>query len=110
MSDVSEFQTESYRIDQQIWDAIALGSGERALFLGQANDGAWIRRAVEIGVEVSVVASDDATIAGIERFGATAIRGSATMIPARENAYDVAVAMHYLHEIDPGFHSQIVSE
>ena len=32
------------------------------------------------------------------------------MIPATEDAYDVAVAMHYLHEIDPGFHTQVVSE
>jgi hypothetical protein len=38
------------------------------------------------------------------------MRGSATMIPATSNAYDVAVAMHYLHEIDPGFHSEVVGE
>jgi hypothetical protein len=110
MSNVSDFQTESYRIDQQIWDAIALGSGERALFLGLANDGAWVKRAAEIGVNVTSIGSDDVTIARIEALGATAIRGSATMIPATENAYDVAIAMHYLHEIDPGFHSQVVSE
>ncbi|HEY4440468.1 MAG TPA: hypothetical protein VGN14_08410 [Candidatus Elarobacter sp.] len=110
MSDVSDFQTESYRIDQQIWDAIALGPGERALFLGLANEGAWIKRAVEIGVDVTAIGGDDATIARIEGLGATATRGSATMIPATESSYDVAVAMHYLHEIDPGFHAQVVSE
>ena len=49
-------------------------------------------------------------IALSERLGATAMRGSATMIPASTNAYDVAVAMHYLHEIDPGFHAQVVGE
>jgi hypothetical protein len=109
MTDISAFQNESYRIDQQIWDTIALGPGERALFVGLANDGAWIKRAVEIGVDATVV-GDDATILRIEALGATAIRGSATMVPASENAYDVAVAMHYLHEIDPGFHAHVVSE
>jgi len=106
----SEFQRESYRIDEQIWDALSLQPGETALFLGLANGGAWLGRAVEIGVKVWAVASDDAAIARIAQLGATALRGSATMIPAVENAYDVAIAFHYLHEVDPGFHAQIVSE
>jgi hypothetical protein len=110
MNDVSDFQRESYRIDQQIWDALALRAGERVLFLGLANDGAWVARAVEIGVEVTVVAASDAQIARVEELGALAMRGSATMISATENAYDAAIAMHYLHEIDPGFHRQVVSE
>jgi hypothetical protein len=110
MTNVSDFQRESYRIDEQIWSALALRTGERALFLGVANDGAWVARAVEIGVDVTVVVTSDAAIALIEKLGATAMRGSATMIPATANAYDVAVAMHYLHEIDPGFHAQVVGE
>jgi hypothetical protein len=110
MNDVSDFQRESYRIDEQIWNALALRSGERAIFLGLANDGAWVARAVEIGVEVTVVASTDAQIAAVERLGASAMRGSATMIAATEGSCDVAIAMHYLHEVDPGFHAQIVSE
>jgi hypothetical protein len=110
MTDVSDFQRESYRIDEQIWDALALRSGERALFLGLTNEGAWVARALEIGVDVTVLAANDAQLAQIEKLGASAMRGSATMIPATENAYDVAVAMHYLHEIDPGFHAQVVAE
>jgi hypothetical protein len=110
MTDVSDFQRESYRIDEQIWGALGLRTGERALFLGLANDGAWVARAIEIGVEVTVLAQRDAQIAQIEALGATANRGSATMFPATENAYDVAVAMHYLHEIDPGFHQQVLTE
>jgi hypothetical protein len=107
---VSDFERESYRIDEQIWSSLALRTGERALFLGVANEGAWIGRAVEIGVEVTVVVTSDAAIALIEKLGASAMRGSATMIPATTNAYDVAIAMHHLHEIDPGFHAQVVGE
>jgi hypothetical protein len=110
MTDVSDFQRESYRIDEQIWNALALRSGERAVFLGLANDGAWVARAVEIGVDVTVVASTDPQIAAVEALGASAMRGSATMIAATEGSYDVAIAIHYLHEVDPGFHAQIVSE
>jgi hypothetical protein len=110
MTDVADFQRESYRIDEQIWDALALRSGERALFLGLANEGAWVARATEIGVAVTVLSVSDAQIALAEKLGATAMRGSATMIPATENAYDVAVAMHHLHEIDPGFHAHVVAE
>ncbi len=110
MTDAAAFQRESYRIDEQIWNALALRKGERALFLGAANEGAWIARALEIGLAVTVLAGDDAAIALIERLGATPMRGSATMIGAAENAYDVAIAMHYLHEIDPGFHRQAIAE
>src|ERR1700738_1670609 len=94
MSDVSDFQRESYRIEEQIWASLALRTGERALFLGVAGEGAWIARAVEIGVDVTVVVTSDAAIALTERLGAAAMRGSATMIPATTNAYDVAVALH----------------
>jgi len=110
MTDAGEFQRESYRIDEQIWNALALSTGERALFLGVTNDGAWIERALQVGVDVTVVAGDDAAIELIEKLGAKPMRGSATMIAANENAFDVAVAMHYLHEIDPGFHAQVISE
>lgn len=110
MTDAADFQRESYRIDERIWDALGLRAGERALFVGIANDGAWIARAVEIGVDVTAIAADDASIARIAQVGARATRGSATLVPASENAYDVAIAMHYLHEIDPGFHGQVLSE
>ncbi|HYZ17177.1 MAG TPA: hypothetical protein VE591_12275, partial [Candidatus Acidoferrum sp.] len=60
MTQPSDFQRESFRIDEQIWDAIGLSAGERVLFCGLAADGAWIARAVAVGTEVSVVASDDA--------------------------------------------------
>jgi hypothetical protein len=110
MTDVSEFQRESYRIDQQIWDALALRPNDRAFFLGLPNEGAWVARAVGIGVDVTVLAATSAQLDLAERLGATVMRGSATMIPASEGAYDVAIAMHYLHEIDPGFHAQVVSE
>ncbi|HEY0394665.1 MAG TPA: hypothetical protein VGD01_09235 [Candidatus Elarobacter sp.] len=110
MNDVSDFQRESYRIDQQIWDALAVHPGERVLFVGFANEGAWAARAVEIGAVVTVLASNDAQLPRIGEIGATPMRGSVTMIPAMENAYDAGVAMHYLHEIDPGFHGRAVSE
>ena len=110
MTSASEFQRESYRIDEQIWDALALRPGDRILVLGLANDGAWLKRAVEIGAVTTAIAADEASIAKIEDCGATVLRGSATMIPASEGAYDAAIAMHYLHEIDPGFHAQVISE
>ncbi len=87
-----------------------LRTGERALFLGLANEGAWVERAVQIGVEATVLVTTGAQIAICERIGATPVRGSATMLGAPEGAYDVAIAMHFLHEIDPGFHAQALSE
>jgi hypothetical protein len=105
-----DFQRESYRIDEQIWESIALRPDESVLFVGMANEGAWISRAIEIGANVSVIGGDSDTIARITKLGATPIRGSATMIPARDGTFDVAIAFHALHEVDPGFHPQIIAQ
>ena len=106
----NEFQRESRRIDQLIWDAMSLVEGERVLFCGFANDGAWVRRASEIGVDVNVIESDPAKLKELEQLGIPTLRGSTTLIPARDNSFDAIVAFHYLHEIDPTFHTQIVWE
>ncbi|HEY5349762.1 MAG TPA: methyltransferase domain-containing protein [Candidatus Lustribacter sp.] len=105
-----EFQRESRRIDQLIWDAMSLVHGERVLFCGFANDGLWVKRAAEIGVDVSVIESDEAKIVELQGLGIATLRGSTTLIPARDNSFDAIVAFHYLHEIDPTFHTQIVWE
>src|SRR5471032_2292990 len=105
-----EFLRESRRIDQLIWDAMSLVSGERVLFCGFANDGLWVKRASEIGVDVSVIESDAAKLAELEALGIPTLRGSTTLIPARDNSFDAIIAFHYLHEIDPTFHTQIVWE
>jgi hypothetical protein len=105
-----EFQRESRRIDQLIWDAMSLVRGERVLFCGFANDGQWVKRASEIGVDVNVIESDAVKLAELEMLGIPTLRGSTTLIPARDNSFDAIVAFHYLHEIDPTFHTQIVWE
>jgi hypothetical protein len=106
----AEFLRESRRIDQLIWDAMSLVRGERVLFCGFANDGLWVKRAIEIGVDVSVIESDAAKLAELEALGIPTLRGSTTLIPARDNSFDAICAFHYLHEIDPTFHTQIVWE
>ncbi len=106
----NEFQRESRRIDQLIWDAMSLVSGERVLFCGFANDGEWVKRAAQIGVAVSVIESDPAKLAELQSLGIPTLRGSTTLIPARDGSFDAIVAFHYLHEIDPTFHTQIVWE
>jgi hypothetical protein len=58
-----------------------------------------------------VIESDEARIR--ENTGVSAVsilRGSTTQIPARDQSFDVAVAFHYLHEVDPFFHANVVSE
>jgi SAM-dependent methyltransferase len=106
----AEFLRESRRIDQLIWDAMSLVRGERVLFCGFANDGLWVKRAIEIGVDVSVIESDTAKLAELEALGISTLRGSTTLIPSRDNTFDAVIAFHYLHEIDPTFHTQIVWE
>jgi hypothetical protein len=105
-----EFQRETYRIEQHIWDAMALRAGESALFCGFANNIDWIKRAVAIGVTVTVMANDANKPRELDAVAVTVIRGSTSMVPARDASFDAAIAFHYLHEVDPFFHGNIVSE
>jgi hypothetical protein len=105
-----EFERESYRIDQLIWDAMALRSGETALFCAISNNVDWIKRAVAIGVRVSVIANDSAEMNELRGLPVKVLRGSTSMLPARDASFDATIAFHYLHEVDPFFHANIVSE
>ena len=105
-----EFERESHRIDQLIWDALGLRSGESALFCGFANNREWIKRAVDIDVAVSVISDDAEAMRELDGGPVTVVRGSTAMLPARDGAYDATIAFHYLHEIDPFFHANVVSE
>ncbi|GAC1545814.1 MAG: hypothetical protein NVS2B17_28520 [Candidatus Velthaea sp.] len=48
-----DFERESHRIDQYIWDAMALRAGETVLFCGFHNDLDWIARAIGVGVRLN---------------------------------------------------------
>lgn len=105
-----EFERESQRIDQQIWDALALRAGESALFCGFANNLEWIKRAAGIGVAVTVISDNTVAMQEFRELPVTVLRGSTTMLPARGESFDATIAFHYLHEVDPLFHANIVSE
>ncbi len=105
-----EFEREAQRIEGLVWNAIAPASGETVLFCGFGSDITAIERAIAAGAVVSVIESDSERIREHEALPVTVIRGSTSVIPARESAFDLAIAYHYLHEVDPFFHAQVVSE
>ncbi len=105
-----EFQRESRYIDNLIWDALVIESGQRVLFCGYGEDARWIRRALEAGADVTVIEHREQVMRKFEDAGAKLLRGSTSVIPAKADAFDLAIAFHYLHEQDPFFHAQIVSE
>ena len=105
-----EFERESHYIENLIWDALVVESGQRVLFCGFGEDGRWIKRAREAGAQVTVIEHRDTAIRQFEGLGAAVLQGSTSLIPAKADSFDVAIAFHYLHETDPFFHAQIVSE
>ncbi len=107
---IDEFERESRYIENLIWDTLAIERGERVLFCGFGPDGSTVKRAIEAGAKVTVIEHRDEIIREFEPLGAELLRGSTSVIPARDGSFDVAVAFHYLHEVDPFFHAQVVSE
>lgn len=105
-----EFEREARYIENLVWDALAVSPRDRVLFCGYGPDGKWVRRAIDADAVVSVIEHRDEVIREFARLGATLVRGSTSVIPAKENAFDLAISFHYLHETDPFFHAQIVSE
>lgn len=105
-----EFERESRYIDNLIWDALVIEPGQRVLFCGYGEDGRWVKRAIEAGAIVSVIEHRETLLRKYADLDAKQLRGSTSVIPAKADSFDVAVSFHYLHETDPFFHAQILSE
>ena len=107
---IDEFERESRHLDTLIWEAIAIEPKARVLICGYGSDGKIVERALEQGARVSVIEHRNDVINAFSHLGATLVRGSTSVIPAKDNAYDLAISFHYLHEVDPFFHAQVLSE
>jgi hypothetical protein len=107
---IDEFERESRYIENLIWDALVIEENERVLFCGFGPDGSWVKRAIQKGADVTVIEHRDEVIREFEGLGAELLRGSTSVIPAKDGTYDLAISFHYLHEVDPFFHAQVVSE
>lgn len=107
---VDEFERESQHLDLLIWEATIVERDSRVLFCGYGPDGTWVKRALDAGARVTVIEHRDSIIRKFAHLDAKLLRGSTSVIPAKENAFDLAVSYHYLHEIDPFFHAQVLSE
>ena len=105
-----EFERESRYLETIVWEAMGIESGMKVLFCGYGENGAEVMRALGAGADVSVIEHRDTAIHRYSTLDAKLLRGSTSVIPAKENAFDLAVAFHYLHEIDPFFHAQVLSE
>ncbi|HTX58338.1 MAG TPA: hypothetical protein VMH02_01590 [Verrucomicrobiae bacterium] len=107
---VDEFERESRHIERAIWESLCIEPGAKILFCGYGPDGEQVRRAVDTGAIVTVIEHRDAAILRFANIGAKLLRGSTSVIPARDNSFDLAISFHYLHEIDPFFHAQVLFE
>jgi len=105
-----EFEREARYIDNLVWDALVVEPGQRVLFCGYAAEGMAVKRAMDAGARVTVIEHRDEIIRQYASLGAELLRGSTSVIPAKTDEFDLAVSFHYLHETDPFFHAQIVSE
>lgn len=107
---IDEFERESRHLERNIWESLAIEPGMRVLICGYGPDGAQVQRAIDDGAEVTVIEHRDDAISRFAGLGARLMRGSTSVIPAKDRTFDLAISFHYLHEVDPFFHAQIVAE
>ena len=105
-----EFEAEARYLDTLIWEAIVVVPNAKALVCGYGPDGGYVQRAIDGGAKVTVIEHRDEPIHRFSKLDARLLRGSTSVIPAKDGSFDLAIAYHYLHEIDPFFHSQVLSE
>ena len=109
-STYNEFATEAHRIEELILAALAIEPQTEVLFCGFENSRVAIDRALAIGAKVAVIETRPELLRAAQSLGIEAIRASATGIPIRAGRFQLAVAYHYLHEVDPTYHTQIIFE
>lgn len=107
---IDEFEVESKYIDTLIWEALAFGVESTVLVCGYGPNGSTAKRAIETGASVTVIEHRIEQINAHANLQAKVLRGSTSVIPAKDNTFDLAIAYHYLHEIDPFFHAQVLGE
>ena len=107
---VAEFEAESRYLETLVWEAIAIEPRTKVLFCGYGTDGGYVERAINAGANVTVIEHRNEAINRFAHLKANLLRGSTSVIPAKDNSFDLAVSLHYLHEVDPFFHAQILSE
>lgn len=105
-----EFERESRYLETLVWEALAIKPGENVLFCGYGPEGREVQRAIDEGANVTVIEHRNSEIMKFAEMGAQLLRGSTSVIPARDNSFDVAISFHYLHEVDPFFHAQVLAE
>ncbi len=107
---IDEFEKESRYLDTLIWEAMAILPESKVLVCGYGPDGAYVQRVIDTGASVTVIEHRTDQIRKFAKLDAKLLRGSTSVIPAKDNTFDLAVSFHYLHEIDPFFHAQVVQE
>lgn len=105
-----EFERESRYLETLVWESLAIAPGDRVLFCGYGDDAREVQRAIDDGADVTVIEHRSHEMMRFAESPAKLIRGSTSVIPARDNSFDLAISFHYLHEIDPFFHAQVLAE
>jgi hypothetical protein len=105
-----EFATEAHYLDTLVWEAIVVLPKAKVLMCGYGPDGTYVQHAIDSGANVTVIEHRQEPINQFNKLDAKLLRGSTSVIPAKDNSFDLAIAYHYLHEIDPFFHTQVLSE
>jgi hypothetical protein len=105
-----EFAAEARYLDTLIWEALVVLPKAKVLACGYGPDGSYVQHAIDSGADVTVIEHRQEPINRFNKLDAKLLRGSTSVIPAKDNSFDLAIAYHYLHEIDPFFHSQVLSE
>jgi hypothetical protein len=105
-----EFAAEARYLDTLIWESMVVMPETKVLVCGYGPDGSYVQRAIDAGATVTVIEHRAELINRYAKMNAKLLRGSTSVIPARDNTFELAISFHYLHEIDPFFHAQVLSE
>lgn len=105
-----EFASEARYLDTLVWEALVVLPKSKVLMCGYGPDGSYVQHAIDAGANVTVIEHRQEPINQFKKLDAKLLRGSTSVIPAKDNSFDLAISYHYLHEIDPFFHSQVLSE
>jgi ubiquinone/menaquinone biosynthesis C-methylase UbiE len=104
------FAEEKKTIENRIWQILDVQRGMMVLDIGIGEHAASSKRLIENGARVTAIDKNFNSAIAQKEIGASLVCANATVLPFKDQAFDLSIAFFTLHEVHSHLHNMVMSE